>query len=109
MQGFSTFRGDATAVITAAAICGVVLVTLTSRSGILWRAGHLDKSGPVTASVPTTSCGRAYLEFQERLRSQIDRISDVQLAVLNRKALRIYDTCDSGRLDQLESKFLELG
>ena len=54
------------------------------------------------------NCGNAYTAFLERLSNRADAVSGDRLATLHRSALRIFDVCDSGHMDNPEPMFREL-
>ena len=61
-----------------------------------------------TALSADVRCGSAYAAFVERLGHRVDQLSGQQLATLHRKALRIFDACDSGHMENAEAMFRRL-
>ena len=75
------------------AICGLVLVL----------------SAGAAAPQPNFDCGKAYKDFWEKLeRETYSRISPEQLVVLSRRALRIYDACQTGDVEDAKGLFERL-
>ena len=60
---------------------------------------------PVSTDV---NCGKAYMNFLERVSHRGDETSGDRLAVLHRSALRIFDACDIGHMDNPEPLFRKL-
>ena len=60
---------------------------------------------PVSTDV---NCDSAYVNFLERLSHRGDAVSGVRLATLDRSALRIFDACDGGHMDNPQPMFREL-
>jgi hypothetical protein len=54
------------------------------------------------------NCGNSYFNFLERISHRGDAISGDQLATLHRSALRIFDACDTGHMQNPDAKFWEL-
>jgi hypothetical protein len=61
-----------------------------------------------TALSADARCGSAYVAFVERLGHRADQLSGQQLANIHRKALRIFDACDSGHMENAEVMFRRL-
>jgi hypothetical protein len=75
------------------AICGLVLVL----------------SAGAAAPQPNFDCGKAYKDFWEKLeRETYSKISPEQLVVLSRRALRIYDACQTGDVEDAKGLFERL-
>jgi hypothetical protein len=75
------------------AICGLVLVLSTGAA----------------APQPNFDCGKAYKDFWEKLeRETYSKISPEQLVVLSRRALRIYDACQTGDVEDAKGLFERL-
>jgi hypothetical protein len=65
----------------------------------------------VLVAVATTAdvdCGAAYTNFVERLGHRVHGLSASQLATIHRKALRIFDACETGHMDHTEFMFRRL-
>jgi len=60
---------------------------------------------PVSTDV---NCDNAYITFLDRLSHRGDAVSGDRLATLHRSALRIFDACDGGHMDNPEPMFREL-
>ena len=60
---------------------------------------------PVSTDV---NCGKAYMNFLERVSHRGDEMSGDRLATLHRSALRIFDACDIGHMDNPEPVFRKL-
>lgn len=52
-----------------------------------------------------TNCGIAYIRFAERLEVQQTAMGGEKLAHFHRAALRIFDACDSGHVENANGKF----
>jgi hypothetical protein len=53
-------------------------------------------------------CGSTYVTFLERISTHTDAMSGKQIAALHRRALRIFDACDSGHQPDVQSRLREL-
>jgi hypothetical protein len=65
----------------------------------------------VTSALPSSAdvkCDKGYLTFSNRLNSQMDGIPGERLALLHRRALRIFDACDSGGISNADAMFHDL-
>ena len=60
---------------------------------------------PVSTDV---NCGKAYMNFLERVSHHGDEMAGGRLATLHRSALRIFDACDIGHIDNPEPIFRKL-
>jgi len=60
---------------------------------------------PVSTDV---NCENAYINYLERLSDRGDAVSGDRLATLHRGALRIFDACDGGHMDNPEPMFRKL-
>ena len=54
------------------------------------------------------NCDIAYQAFIERLSQRGRALSSAQLIATHRSALRIFDACDAGHLDNIEAKLRAL-
>ena len=54
------------------------------------------------------NCGNAYVAFVDGLSGRPDARSADRLATIHRSALRILDACDSGHIDNPDTKFRDL-
>ena len=58
---------------------------------------------------PSFDCGKAYKDFWEKLEREIySKMPPEQLVVLSRRALRIYDACQTGDVDDPKGLFERL-
>jgi hypothetical protein len=63
----------------------------------------------VASAVPAdVKCGNLYLTFSERLNSQTSDMPGERLALIHRRALRIFDACDSGGISNADAMFRDL-
>jgi hypothetical protein len=60
---------------------------------------------PIAADVP---CNNAYVSFLERLGHRSAQMSADNLVHMHRRALRLFDACDSGHLAHADRMFREL-
>ena len=61
-----------------------------------------------TSTSTYLNCNSMYVGFLERVIPRAPAMSGDQLAALHRRALRIFDACDSGHLGDVQAKFVEL-
>ena len=73
----------------------------------MWRMvlnfGFLGSSALPIAS--DTNCGTAYIRFAERLELKQAAMEGEKLVHFHRAALRIFDACDSGHVENPNAKF----
>jgi hypothetical protein len=75
------------------AVCGLVLVL----------------SAGAAAPQPNFDCGKAYKDFWEKLeRETYSKMPPEQLVILSRRALRIYDACQTGDVEEAKGLFERL-
>jgi hypothetical protein len=86
-------QGSALAVLRCA-VSGLVILAMTAGAA---------------APQPNFDCDRAYKTFWERLdREMYAKMPPEQLVVLSRKALRIYDACQTGDVEDAKGLFERL-
>jgi hypothetical protein len=69
----------------------------------------LGLSAGVAVPQPNFDCGKAYKDFWEKLeRETYSKIPPEQLVVLSRRALRIYDACQTGDVEDAKGLFERL-
>jgi len=69
----------------------------------------LAVSAGAAAPQPNFDCGKAYKDFWEKLeRETYSKIPPEQLVVLSRRALRIYDACQTGDVEDAKGLFERL-
>jgi hypothetical protein len=64
----------------------------------------------ITSALPSSAdvkCSNAYLVFSDRL-NHTNEIPGERLALHHRRALRIFDACDSGGISNADAMFREL-
>jgi hypothetical protein len=54
------------------------------------------------------NCGNSYAHFLDRVSLSGDAMSGDRLATLHRRALRIFDACDSGHMQNPDAMYWEL-
>jgi hypothetical protein len=54
------------------------------------------------------NCGDSYVHFLDRVSLSGNAMSGDRLATLHRSALRIFDACDSGHMQNADAMFWEL-
>jgi hypothetical protein len=64
--------------------------------------------GVLIASAGERTCSTAYVDFVQRVSDHVDNLPAERLAALHRGGLRIFDACDSGHLQNPETKFRSL-
>ena len=65
----------------------------------------------VMTAMPLSSdvnCGNAYAAFLDHIGRRSFAMAGEQLVTAHRNALRIFDACDSGHLENAEKKFRDL-
>ena len=60
------------------------------------------------ASAGEHTCSAAYVDFVQRVSGRVGTLPVERLAALHRAGLRIFDACDSGHLQNPETKFRSL-
>ena len=69
----------------------------------------LAVSAGAAAPQPNFDCGKAYKDFWKNLdRETYAKMPPAQLVVLSRRALRIYDACQTGDLEDAKGLFERL-
>jgi hypothetical protein len=54
------------------------------------------------------NCDTSYAHFLERVNYNVDAMLGDELAILHRSALRIFDVCDSGHMENPDAMFWKL-
>jgi hypothetical protein len=77
-----------------------------------WMFGIVAAAAAIFISVVSLAsnqkCGTAYVGFLDQLTERAQFLPPEKLVAIHRKALRIYDACETGHLQTFEPLFKEL-